>query len=88
MVADTNAHQKLILALEHLEQGDSAGFEDTLWLAFGDHWTKVLQRLMQRRIVVYHAIDDVYSMSEAGLEALEQLRRESDGQTSDSPLSA
>ncbi len=88
MVADTNAHQKLILALERLEQGDSAGFEDTLWLAFGDHWTKVLQRLMQRRIVVYHAIDDVYSMSEAGQEALEQLRRETDGQASGSPLSA
>ncbi len=90
MVADVNAHQRLILALEHLEQGDSASFEDTLWLAFGDHWTTVLQRLLQRRIVVYRALDDVYSLSEAGGEALEQLRRESEGRTpaSDSPISA
>lgn len=90
MVADANAHQKLILALEHLERGDSPAFEDTLWLAFGDHWTTVLQRLLQRRIVAYHALDDFYSLTEPGLDALEQLRRESDGQlpASDSPISA
>ena len=90
MVADANAHQKLILALERLAQGDSPAFEDTLWLAFGDHWTSVVRRLLQRRLIAYHALEDFYSITDAGVDALGQLRREAEGppSASDSPISA
>lgn len=70
MVAGTSNHEKILLALERLISGDSAGFEDTLWLGFGDVWTVLRNRLVARGIVRYSTRDDVYAITERGRETV------------------
>lgn len=70
MVAESSNHEKILLALERLISGNSAGFEDTLWLGFGDGWTVLRDRLVARGYVRYSSRDDVYSITERGREAV------------------
>ncbi|USN99148.1 MAG: hypothetical protein H6810_00255 [Phycisphaeraceae bacterium] len=76
MVANMGQHHILIRALELLEAGDSPSFEDALWLGFGDHWTRVLERLLRRRVARYHTRDDLYEMTDHGRDVLRSLRCE------------
>lgn len=76
MVADVSNHKKIAEALVCLLRGDAAGFEDCLWLAFGDEWTRVLEHLVARKIVRYNARDDVHAITDHGREVLAQLRRD------------
>jgi hypothetical protein len=92
MVAGVSNHDKIIEALFHLSRGDSARFEDILWLAFGDDWTRVLEHLQRRRIVRYLTREDAYAITDHGRETLGHARaaaeRRSEAQASRGPLSA
>ncbi len=74
MVATIDSRAHLIHALEVLLTGDSARFEDALWIAFGDDWTGVVQRLRGRKIVRYRSKEDDYALTKHGRAVLIQSR--------------
>lgn len=82
MVADVSNHKKIAEALVCLLRGDPAGFEDCLWLAFGDEWTRVLEHLVTRKIVRYNTRDDIHAITDHGRAVLAQLRRDPPEQVS------
>lgn len=74
MVAELTSRAHLIHALEVLLTGDSPRFEDALWLAFGDDWTGVVQRLRARKIIRYNTKEDDYTLTKHGRAVLIQSR--------------
>jgi hypothetical protein len=74
MVAKLSNHARIVHALEALASGNSRGFEDVLWLGFGDQWVPLRERLVRRRLVKYVAKSDEYVITERGRSALGSAR--------------
>lgn len=79
MVAGQKLPDILSIALYRLSNKDSRGFEDILWLAFGDDWTRIRRSLLVRGAIRYHQADDTFSITDEGRRALGAFRRAGHG---------
>mgnify|MGYP006295521827 CR=1 FL=1 len=66
---------RLAEALAMLSQGRWSEFEDRLWLAFGDDWTRVRDMLARHRYITMRGRwKDEPALTEPGAAFLERLR--------------
>ena len=69
-----NAEQQLSMAkgLSALRDGNERGFEDILWLGFGDDW-KPLRRALIRNGYLCNGTGNALTISDRGVQLLEKL---------------
>lgn len=79
MVAGASRRSILSHALQGLAEKDHAGFEDFLWISFGDNWTIILQNLERRQLIKHSQTDDHYVITDEGRRVLGVLRRAGHG---------
>ena len=74
MIAGISQRHIVSKALQELAARNCAGFEDVLWLMFGDDWTIILRALERRQLVRHVQTEDTYIITDEGRRVLGVLR--------------